>query len=577
MQALLLQLRRPLACVAALSLLLNVLLLAPAMFMLQVFDRVLASRSHETLGLLLLGVGTTIGFMLVLDILRGRILGVAGGLVADALAPQVARAMLARAAAGRESTTGEGLRDVAALRNLFTSQGLLALFDLPWAPVFIAVIWLAHPWLGAAALASAVMLLLLAIGNDLLTRRGIEAVQGRAAGATRSLEASLQNAEVVQTLGMASGVLAQWRRLNAACAALQQPLSARSVSLAGLTRALRQSVQVLVPALGASLVITGEGTPGILVATTLLLGRALSPVDQMVGSWRVLAEGRLAYRRVAAVLAAADAEPPHMALPAPTGRLEAHELVFRAPQGDRLLLSGVSLRLAAGESLAVIGPSGAGKSTLLRLLTGLWRPTAGVVRLDQADLAQWPREALGPWIGYVPQDVELFAGTVADNIARLGTPDAERVVEAARRAGVHELVLSFPQGYDTLVQPGAMVLSPGQRQRIALARALYGTPRLLVLDEPNANLDGDGELALEACLRALHGQVTVIVVTHRVALVRHVDKMLVLGAGRMQHYGLRDEVLRAMQAAVSAPAAAPARPGSLARPEPAHPTARSVS
>jgi ABC-type protease/lipase transport system fused ATPase/permease subunit len=291
----------------------------------------------------------------------------------------------------------------------------------------------------------------------------------------------------------------------------------------------------------------------------------------------VLAEGRVAFRRVAATLAAAQAEPSRMALQPPTGRLEAHDLVFRSPQGDRMLLSGVSLRLAAGESLAVIGPSGAGKSTLLRLLTGLWQPTAGVVRLDRADLAQWPREALGPWLGYVPQDVELFAGTVAENIARLGRPDPERVIEAARRAGVHDLVLSFPQGYDTVLQPGAIALSPGQRQRVALARALYGGPRLLLLDEPNANLDGDGELALEACLRTLHGKITVVVVTHRVALVRHVDKLLVLGGGRVQHYGPREEVLRAMQAVVGSSPTPAARPAPVGRPAPQHLTTRRAS
>lgn len=548
MSALLPSIRGPLWGVAGLSLLVNLLLVAPALFMLQVFDRVLASRSQETLLLLLLGVGLAIAFVFALDVLRGRIQGVLGNLVADELSPRVTRAMLA-GAARRGTASGEGLRDVAAVRNVFGSQGLLALMDVPWAPIYIAVIWLAHPWLGVAAFVSALVLLGLAWLNDRVTRAGIEAVQVRAAEATRSLETSLHGAEVVQTLGMAPAVLARWRQLNAACAQVQRRLARRSVALSGASRALRQAVQVLLPALGATLVITGEGTPGILVATTLLLGRALSPIDQLVGSWRVLAEGRLAAGRIAALLAPTEAGAPRMELPPPTGRLEAHDLLVRSPQGDRLLLAGVSLRLAAGESLAIIGPSGAGKSTLVRLLTGLWQPTSGVVRLDQADLAQWPREALGPWLGYVPQDVELFAGTVAENIARLGPPEAVQVVAAARRAGVHEMVLSLPQGYDTVLLPGGAPLSPGQRQRIALARALYGAPKLLVLDEPNANLDGDGELALEASLRALHGEITVVVVTHRVALVRHVDKMLVLANGRAQHFGAREDVLRQLRTA----------------------------
>ena len=569
MSALLPSVRGPLWTVAALSLLVNLLLVAPALFMLQVFDRVLASRSHETLLLLLIGVGVAIGFVFVLDVLRGRMQGVIGTLVADELAPRVTRAMLA-GAARRGTPAGEGLRDVAAVRNVFGSLGLLALMDVPWAPIYIAVIWLGHPWLGQAALAAAVVLLALAWLNDRVTRADIEAVQARAADATRSLETCLQGAEVVQTLGMAPAVLARWRLLNAACVQMQRRLAGRSVPLAGASRALRQAVQVLVPALGAALVITGEGTPGILVATTLLLGRALSPIDQLVGSWRVLAEGRVAARRIASLLADSGVEARRMALPPPTGRLEAHDIVVRAPQGDRLLLAGVSLRLAAGESLAIIGPSGAGKSTLVRLLTGLWQPTSGTVRLDQADLALWPREALGPWLGYVPQDVELFAGTVADNIARLGPPDPAQVVAAAGRAGVHEMVLSLPQGYDTVLQPGGAPLSPGQRQRIALARALYGSPKLLVLDEPNSNLDGDGELALEASLRALRGQMTVIVVTHRVAVVRHVDKMLVLANGRVQHFGAREDVLRQLRTADDkvTPLSRPAAPARQAVLEP---------
>jgi PrtD family type I secretion system ABC transporter len=283
-----------------------------------------------------------------------------------------------------------------------------------------------------------------------------------------------------------------------------------------------------------------------MIATTTLLGRALAPVELIVGSWRILAEGRAAFRRLSELLGAAEAQPARMALPAPRGRLIAQNLMFRAPQGERMLIAGVSLELDAGESLAIIGPSGAGKSTLARLLTGVWKPTAGVVRLDQADLSQWPREDLGPWLGYVPQDVELFPGTVAENIARLGEVDSAQVVRAAQRAHVHELILSLPEGYDTMVDPQGALISPGQRQRIALARALYGDPKLLVLDEPNSNLDGAGELALGEALKALKGQVTVVVVTHRSTLVQHMDKMLVLEAGRVQQYGTQAEVRQAM-------------------------------
>jgi PrtD family type I secretion system ABC transporter len=407
--------------------------------------------------------------------------------------------------------------------------------------------------------------------NDFATRREIEALQKAAAGATRYLEASLQNAEVAQTLGMTDALVARWRQKNAEVTALQQPTATKTVAMAALTRTVRQAVQVMMMALGAWLVISGEASAGVMIATTTLLGRALAPVELIVGSWRILAEGRAAFRRLSEMLNAADAQPQRMALPAPAGQLFAQNLMFRAPQGERLLIAGVSLQLDAGESLAIIGASGAGKSTLVRLLTGVWKPTAGVVRLDQADLSQWPREDLGPWLGYVPQDVELFPGTVAENIARLGDVDSDKVVQAAQRAHVHELILSLPEGYDTMVDPQSAVISPGQRQRIALARALYGEPKLVILDEPNSNLDGAGEQALAETLKALRGQATVVVVTHRATLIQHVDKMLVLDAGKAQHYGAAAEVMRAMQQK-GQPAAQPAGGGAqvVAMPRAAH-------
>jgi PrtD family type I secretion system ABC transporter len=541
-------LRRPLLHAAVLSLFVNLLLLAPALFMLQVFDRVLASGSGETLLVLALGVGLALLLMLALDHLRSRLQGVAGALLGESLAPLVARLMIAQGARRSGHASSEGLRDVATLRNLFSSQGLLALFDAPWVPVYIAVIWLAHPWLGVAAALSALLLFGLALSTDRWTRRDIEAVVRASSGATRELEASLANAEVAQTMGMTDALLSRWRARSAEVHAMQAPTARRTVALTALTRMLRQSVQVALLALGAWLVISGEASAGVMIATSTLLGRALAPVEQLVGSWRVLAEARLAWRRIAELAAVTDAQPDRMALPVPSGMLAAQQLVFRPPLGsERMILAGVSLALAPGESLAVVGPSGAGKSTLVRLLTGVWKPAAGVVRLDGADLAQWPREALGPHIGYMPQDVQLFAGTVAENIARMGEVDAEAVVAAARLTRCHELILGLPEGYDTVVDPGSALLSPGQRQRIALARALYRSPKLVILDEPNANLDGAGEQALGETLAELRGQATVVVVTHRSTLMAHVDKMLVLEGGRVAHFGSVAEVTQAMQ------------------------------
>ena len=515
-------LRRPLLHVAGFSFVVNLLLLIPAFFMLQVFDRVLASQSRETLVMLMLGAAVALGIMLALDYLRGRLQGVAGNMIAEALSPAVARVLLAARSKGGEQTSGEGLRDVATLRGLFSAQGLLALFDAPWLLVYVAVIWLFHPVLGIAAAVSAAIMLMLAVLNDRMTRSSIETLQREAARSGRYLEASLANAEVVQALGMAPALIGRWRELNQKVLELQGPISQRTVAMAATTRALRQAIQMSVLGLGAYLVITHQATPGIMVATTILLGRALAPVEQVVGSWRVLAEGRMALARLRELLEVATAEPPRMQLPEPRGSLDAQNIIYRPAGCERLILQGVSLRLAAGESLAIVGPSAAGKSTLVRVLTGLWKPTAGLVRLDGADLTLWPREALGPSIGYVPQDVELFQGTVAENIARLGTVDAAQVVNAAQRARVHEMILSLPEGYDTRVDNAGMQLSPGQRQRIALARALYGNPRLVVMDEPNSNLDGLGEQALADVLVDLQRQlVTGIVVTHRNGLVRN--------------------------------------------------------
>ena len=313
-------------------------------------------------------------------------------------------------------------------------------------------------------------------------------------------------------------------------------------------KTVRQAIQVLMLALGAWLVLSQEASPGVMIATSILLGRAVQPIEQLVGSWRLLIEARAAYGRLCELSREFDSEEPRLTMPAPEGRLTAEGVSFRPPGSETLVLSNNAFTLAAGESLAIVGPSAAGKSTLARLLTGIWVPSTGKVRLDGADMAYWPREELGPHIGYVPQDVELFDGTVADNIARLDKVDSEAVVDAAQRANAHEMILGLPQGYDTPVGEQGSRLSPGQRQRIALARALYGKPQLVVLDEPNSNLDGAGEVALAHAMGALReAGVTTVAITHRPSLIAHVDKIMVLGAGRIQQFGPAAEVLRDMQ------------------------------
>jgi len=539
-------LRRPLMHVAAFSFAVNLLMLAPALFMLQVFDRVLASQSQETLLMLLLGTGVALAMLFALDYLRSRLQGVAGNVVAEALSPAVARAVIAARSQG-ERAQAESLRDVATLRSLFSTQGLLALFDAPWLLVYLGVIWIFHPVLGIAAAVSAAVMLLLAFLNDRMTRSGIEALQREAAAAGQYLESSLANAEVAQALGMTPALISRWRELNLNVTELQRPIASRTVAMASASRTLRQAIQIVLLAIGAYLVISYEATAGIMVATTVLLGRALTPVEQIVGSWRVIAEGRAALARLGELLNAVASAPKAMKLPQPKGALSVQGVIYRPPHSDRMVLQAVSLQLAPGASLAIVGPSAAGKSTLARVMIGLWKPTAGIVRLDGADLANWPRESLGPSIGYMPQDVELFRGTVAENIARLGPVDAVGVIAAATRARAHDMILSFPQGYDTRIEGAGTQLSPGQRQRIALARALYGNPRLVVLDEPNSNLDGAGEQALADAIGELRQQgVTVVVVTHRSTVTRQMSHMLALEAGRVLHYGPTSQVLVAL-------------------------------
>jgi PrtD family type I secretion system ABC transporter len=542
------ELRPLLGSLAALSFFMNMLLLVPAVYMLQVFDRVIPSNSKETLTVLLVGAGVALAILFCLDYVRGRLQSVLGNIIEERLSPAVVNTVVKKAARAPQTARTESIRDVAALRTMFSSQGLIALFDAPWVPIYVAVIWLFHPALGMAAGACAAIMLGLAWLNDKLNRNALDTLQSEGRRASNYVETSLRNAEVLQALGMTQSLLKRWRYFQDKVANMQEDTSKSAAVFQALTRFMRQFVQIAMLSLGAYLVLTQEASAGIMIATTVLLGRAVQPVEQLVGSWKMLSEARAAYGRLNELSRDFEVEQSHVKLPASQGRLSTENVSFRLAGTDTHLLSNVSFRLDAGESLAIIGPSAAGKSTLARLLTGVWAPTSGTVRLDGADIAYGPREDLGTRIGYVPQDVELFSGSVADNIARLGDVDSEAVVTAAKRANVHELILGMPQGYETQVGEGGTNLSPGQRQRIALARALYGDPKYLVLDEPNSNLDGAGEAALAQALGELRKQgITSIVVTHRPSLIAHVDKILVMGAGRVQQFGPAAEVMKSMQ------------------------------
>ena len=526
------------------SLVINLLLLVPPLYMLQVFDRVIASRSEETLLLLTMAAVAALFVMALLEVLRARLLVGAGIALDRKLGPQVLDGLLQHTSRLSGADYLNGLRDVNTLRGFFVGTGIFAVFDAPWLPIFLLIIFLFHPVLGAVAVGGALLMVALAVANERLSRKPLERVQGEAKRAGRFIDVSVRNAEVVSALGMLPAVTRRWARMNDGVLREQMEASAVGGTFSGLTKFSRQLIQMAMLGAGAWLVIAQDVTPGVMMAATIILGRALAPVETLVASWRNLVEAKGAWRRLDQLLESAPPAQSGTELPAPAGELVLERVTFSLRGSDRPIIRGVSLRLAPGEALGMVGPSASGKSTLARLMVGVWRPVSGAVRLDGADVSTWPREQLGPHVGYLPQDVELFAGTVAENIARLGEPDAAEVIRAAQRAHVHELILRLPKGYDSDIGDAGQSLSPGQRQRIALARALYGRPRVVVLDEPNANLDNDGDEALIRTLRVLKEEgATVVVIAHRPSLIAGVDKILVLREGAAEMFGPRAEVM----------------------------------
>lgn len=538
------------------SLFINLLLLAPAVYMLQVFDRVLTSRHEETLVLLtLLTVGSLV-LMMFLEMLRSRLLAGAAVALDRRLGPQVLGMLLEGARQPGNVDNVHGLKDLGTLRTFLTGPGILSLFDAPWLPFYIVVIFLFHPLMGAVACLGAATLFFLALLNEKLTRKPLEDLQSQGRRAGRFVDLSLRNAEVVNAMGMVESVTAAWQATNRQVLSLQMTSSQWAARISAATKFMRQLVQVSMLGTGAWLVIGLDVSPGVMIAATILLGRALAPVEILISGWRSLVDARSAANRLRELLPDQAEAPQATELPEPQGSLSLDKVMFTIRGRERSILKGVSWVLPAGESLAILGPSASGKSTLARLIVGVWRPVSGVVRLDGADVATWPRAQLGPHIGYLPQDVELFAGTVSENIARLGQVDSEQVIEAAQRANAHELILHLPQGYDTEIGEGGAVLSGGQRQRIALARALYGRPRLVVLDEPNASLDAEGEEALMRTMRQLKQEgVTLVVITHRPAIVAGMDRVLVLKEGSMEYFGPKEEFLAKVTRASRTPEA----------------------
>lgn len=550
-------LRSAFLTVAIFSGFLNLLMLTPSIYMMQVYDRVLGSRNETTLLVLSLLVIAIYLFSSSLEAIRTWVLVRIGARLDAGLNERVFQASFQRSLRAPGSNTAQPMQDLNTLRQSLTGSALLTLFDAPWMPVYLVVITLFSYELGLFALVGAVLLAGLAVLSERLSKSRLEEAQKVHAQAQLALTNHLRNAEVIEAMGMLGDVRQRWFGLHRVQLSLQARASDQAAVLAGLSKFIRITMQSLSLGIGALLVLDGRMTSGSMIAASILVSRALAPVEMLVGNWRQIITGRAAYQRLRALLQEQPQRSQGMSLPAPTGAVRLEGVTVLAPGSQQPILRQITFSVAAGEAIAIIGPSGSGKSTLARLLVGVWPAATGTVRLDGADIRQWNREELGPHLGYLPQDVELFDGSVAENIARFGRVDSELVIEAARRAGMHDLILQLPQGYDTPLGVGGSALSGGQRQRVGLARALYGNPWLIVLDEPNSNLDEQGERALAGAIADLTARgKTVLMVTHRPSSLGAVSKVMVLAGGTIKAFGPRDEILAALQARTEPAAAA---------------------
>lgn len=545
--------------VGVFSFFVNALMLVPSFYMLQVYGRVVTSGSISTLVMLTIIMAVLMITMGSLEWARSRVMVRVSTKLDVMLSRQVYRASFKRALdSGGMDASAQPLNDLTGLRQFLTSNGLFAFFDAPWLPIYIGVMFLFHPWFGWLAIASAIILLLLAFANEKLTGKALAEANRQNIAASLYTTKNLRNAEVIESMGMLETLMARWAQRQKKVLLLQSQASDSGGTISSISKTFRTFVQSLVLGLGAYLAVKHELNPGLMIAGSILLGRALAPIDMIIGSWKGFISARSQYTRLNEILDKQLAEPERMSLPSPKGEVRVENLIISAPGSKAPIIRNVSFAAAAGSIVGVIGPSASGKSTLARALLGVWAPQHGVVRLDGADVNAWDKRELGPHLGYLPQDIELFEGTVGDNIARFGDIDAAKVVEAARIAGVHEMILQLPDGYDTVIGGDGVNLSGGQRQRIGLARALYGDPRLIVLDEPNSNLDEVGERALAAALRVLKARgATVFVITHRTSILDQLDRLLVLRDGAIALYGPRELVVAELNKQQNAQAAKP--------------------
>ncbi|CAI0979574.1 Type I secretion system ATP-binding protein PrsD [Serratia entomophila] len=542
----------------------NLLMLVPSVYMLQVYDRVLPSRNEITLLMLTLIMLAMYAMMSLLEYVRSMVVIRIGSQLDMRLNTRVYTAAYEANLKNGTSDAGQMLGDLTTVRQFLTGNALFAFFDAPWFPIYLLVIFLFNPWLGLFALVGSLILIALAVANEMVSKKPLGEASKLSIMSGGLASANLRNAEVIEALGMLPNLKRRWFSLHSRFLNSQRVASERAATVTSITKFVRLSLQSLVLGLGGWLAIDGHITPGMMIAGSILMGRTLAPIEQVINVWKSWSAAKLSYNRLVNLLEQHPERGTGMSLPPPAGALSV-EGITATPPGSKgeAVLHNVSFALQPGDVLGIIGPSASGKSTLARLLVGIWPVSEGIVRLDTADIYQWNKDELGPHIGYLPQDIELFAGTIAENISRFNDIDSEKVIEAAKLAGVHELILRFPHGYDSLIGNGGAGLSGGQKQRIGLARALYGDPALVVLDEPNSNLDDAGEKALNQAIQFLQQRnKTVILITHRTNLLSMTNKLLLLTNGVVNAFGPTQQVLTALAnaqkqqqaaAAVSAP------------------------
>lgn len=528
----------------------NLLMLVPVIYMLQVYDRVVSSGSYSTLAMLTLLMVALTAALGGFEWVRSMILIAASNRIEKNLRRRVSDATFKRALlTGGAVSNSQPLSDLSSLRQFLTGNGTFAFFDAPWFPIYVFVMFMFHPLFGYAAIFAGVVMVALAYTTEKVTSKKLQDANSQSNWINNQVNGTLKNSEVIAAMGMADDLRHRQEKRFDQVLTLQTDASRSAGLLQSLSKTFRMVMQSLLLGLGALLALRQEISPGMMIAGSLLLGRALAPIDMLVGTWKGFTLARGQYDRLGQLLNQIPKDADTMSLPAPTGKLSAEQVMVVPPGSKNIVVRGVNMELNAGEALGIVGPSASGKSCLARALLGIWPTYSGKVRLDGADIFAWDRTELGPYIGYLPQDIELFDGSISENICRFGDVDPDKVVEAARTAGVHDLILHLPQGYDTVIGGSGGILSGGQRQRIGLARAIYGSPKYLVLDEPNSNLDDQGERELVEAIRRIKSEgATVIIITHRTMVLQCVDKILVMRDGAASHFGPRDQVLAALAA-----------------------------